>query len=114
MLIINRRNFLAASIGPLLEMRLASGHYRAEKSSRLKITDLELVELRGQYEGQADVNKQPQVNPLNVYDELRPKPYKDVPGGTKKFPISAIYLRIKTSVDLSGLYGPLERLAAMV
>lgn len=114
MSIINRRNFLASSLGTVLGPRLASGHYRAEKSSRLKITDLELVELRGHYEGEAGVNKQPQVNPLNVYDELRPKPYKDVPGGTKKFPISAIYLRIKTSGDLFGLYGPLERSAAIV
>src|SRR4051812_8723873 len=114
MLIINRRNFLASSLGTVLGSRLASGHYKAEKSSRLKITDLELVELRGHYEGEAGVNKQPQVNPLNVYDELRPKPYKDVPGGTKKFPISAIYLRIKTSGDLFGLYGPLERSAAIV
>lgn len=36
----------------------------------LKIVDLELIEVQGRYETEDGVNGQPQVNPLDIYDEL--------------------------------------------
>jgi L-rhamnonate dehydratase len=80
----------------------------------LKITDLELVELQGRYETEAGINSQRQVNPLDIYDALRPGVYRDQPAGTKQVTTSAIYLRIRTAAGLEGFYGPIERDAAIV
>ena len=80
----------------------------------LKIEAVELLELHGRYTDAAGVNGQQQVNPLDVYDELRPAPYVDKPSGTKETRTSAIYLRIRTAGGIDGLYGPIEKSAAMV
>ena len=80
-----------------------------------KITAVELVELHGHYEAEAGVNGQSQVNPLDIYDDLRKPVYRDRPGGgTRRVNTSAIYLRIKTADGLEGLYGPIEKEPAMV
>ena len=60
----------------------------------LKIEGVELVELHGSYTEEAGVNGQPQVNPLDVYDDLRPEPYSDKPSGSKQVHTSAIYVRL--------------------
>src|SRR3954447_1510630 len=113
---ISRRRFgLGLGAVSFLGSRsLVTGEYLEQQESRFKITDLEFTELEGHYEAEAGVHHQPQVNPLDVYDNLRPAPYRDKPGGTKKFPYKAIYLRIKTNGDLFGLYGPFEKEAATV
>ena len=79
-----------------------------------KITAVDLLELKGHYESEAGVNGQSQVNPLDIYDDLRKPVYKDKPAGTKRVNTEAIYLRIKTADGLEGLYGPIEREPAMV
>jgi L-rhamnonate dehydratase len=79
----------------------------------LKITDLELIELTGRYETEAGINGQQQVNPLDIYDSLRPTEYHDKPSGSKQVITKAIYLRIRTAGP-DGLYGPIERDAAIV
>ncbi|MDE3167421.1 MAG: mandelate racemase, partial [Acidobacteriota bacterium] len=43
----------------------------------LKIGAVELFEVRGHRPVQRGVNQQYQVNPLHIYDELRPAPYRD-------------------------------------
>ncbi len=83
-------------------------------NSPLKITDIELLELHGRYETEAGLNGQQQVNPLDIYDELRPPVYHDNPQGTRQVTPEAIYLRIRTDAGLDGLYGPIERDAATV
>ena len=80
----------------------------------LKIDAVELVELRGHYTAEAGVDRQPQVNPLDVYDELRPVPYQDKPDGTHEVQYEAIYIRIRTAAGLEGLYGPIEREPATI
>ena len=80
----------------------------------LKIEAVELMELRGHYTDQAGVDGQSQVNPLDIYDDLRPSPYKDQPSGTRQVQANAIYLRIRTASGLDGLYGPIEKSAAIV
>jgi L-rhamnonate dehydratase len=80
----------------------------------LKIESVELLELHGHYTSEAGVNRQAQVNPLDVYDGLRPAPYKDKPGAETEVHTEAIYLRIRTAGGLEGLYGPIEREPAMV
>lgn len=79
-----------------------------------KIAAVELIELQGHYAAEAGINNQRQVNPLDIYDDLRPPVYKDSPAGSKNFNTSAIYLRIKTDSGLEGLYGPIEKDPAIV
>ena len=80
----------------------------------LKIEAVELIELHGRYTEEAGVNKQQQVNPEDVYDSLRPAPYQDQPSGKKEVHTSAVYVRIRTSGGIEGLYGPIEKTAALV
>jgi L-rhamnonate dehydratase len=116
----NRRQFLlgasAAAIAlnrtNLLAEALAAQSDRAIGS--LKIEAVELLELHGRYHDAAGVNRQPQVNPLDIYDDLRPAPYADKPTGTREVVATAIYLRIRTSGGIDGLYGPIEKDAAIV
>jgi L-rhamnonate dehydratase len=100
----SRRNLFAAAFAPL------PGH----PEGPLKIEAVEVIELHGRYTDAAGVNKQPQVNPLDVYDDQRPTPYTDKPSGSKEFQTSAIYIRIRTAAGIDGLYGPIERDAATV
>jgi L-rhamnonate dehydratase len=97
---------LAISQAPLPDKRPSDGP--------LKIAAVELVELRGRYTEEAGIDRQAQVNPLDVYDDLRPQPYKDHPSGSREVQTSAIYLRIRTAAGLDGLYGPIEKSAAIV
>ena len=80
----------------------------------LKIDAVDLLELTGHYMREAGIDRQAQVNPLDVYDQLRPAPYKDNPNGTTDARYEAIYVRIRTSAGLEGLYGPIEREPATI
>jgi L-alanine-DL-glutamate epimerase-like enolase superfamily enzyme len=102
---LTRRSFLAALPAvPALA-----------QSSPLKITALELQDLHGRRETRRGVDQQHQVNPLHIYDELRPAPYRDSPDPTaSNNAIQAIYLTIKTDGGAEGLYGPIDREAAIV
>lgn len=122
---INRRSFLGslAAAGTAAGAALGSPHSaaavrcptdRADGLMLLKIDAVELLELRGHYTTEAGVDRQAQVNPLDVYDDLRPAPYKDKPDGTRDVQYEAVYLRLRTAAGLDGLYGPIERDAALV
>jgi len=100
----SRTNLLARAFAPLPD----------HTDAPLKIEAVELVELHGRYMDEAGINRQQQVNPLDIYDELRPAPYTDKPSGTREVLYSAIYLRIRTAGGIDGLYGPIEKSAAVV
>jgi L-alanine-DL-glutamate epimerase-like enolase superfamily enzyme len=87
---------------------------KLERNRDLKIAALEFWELTSHYEAQAGVDEQYQVNPLDIYDELRREPYRDRPGKMQSRTIKAIYLTIKTQSGTSGLYGPIDREVAMM
>ncbi|WP_158792306.1 enolase C-terminal domain-like protein [Granulicella sp. L60] len=117
----NRRHFLlgatAATLAAASHTRLFAAAFAplpGHPEGILKIQSVELLELHGRYTDEAGVNHQQQVNPLDVYDDLRPTPYTDKPSGSKEFQTSAIYLRIRTAGGIDGLYGPLEKSAATV
>ena len=99
-----RRGFLAA---------LPAFSLFAE-TTPLKITAVEIWQVRGHCEVTRGVDEQYQVNPLYIYDELRPKPYADsARPTTANAPISAFYLKIRTD-EVEGLYGPIDKEIAVV
>ena len=100
---LSRRLFLPALASPLLA-----------QSKQLRIESVEITQLNGHREDVRGVNHQGQVNPLHVYDELRPRPYRDEAEGRKvSSGVSALYLTIRAG-GVDGLYGPIDREAAIV
>lgn len=117
---VTRRGLLrsGAKVGcaPFLITHLAAaqkGDGFPVSSKPLKITDLEFTEYTAHYEAEAGVNGQYQVNPLDIYDELRRPPYQDVPRGKESRGNKAVYLQVKTAEGVNGLYGPIERDVAL-
>lgn len=79
------------------------------------IAAVEIWKLEGRRETVRGVNGQYQANPLHIYDELRPKPYRESPNPQKTVvPVTAIYLKIRTAGGLEGIYGPVDKEAAIV
>lgn len=121
---MNRRSFLTgltvaggvATAGlPQAAAALAAPVSSREMGDKpLKIEAVDVVELRGHYTAESGIDRQPQVNPADVYDELRPSPYSDKPGPSGEVHYEANYIRIRTSGGLEGLYGPIEREPATI
>jgi L-rhamnonate dehydratase len=86
----------------------------ATSGGPLTIKAVEIFELHGSYQEEGGVNHQAQVNPLDIYDRFRKPPYVDKPSGMRTVKSSAIYVRIKTSAGVDGLYGPIEKDAALI
>jgi L-rhamnonate dehydratase len=115
----SRRNFLLGATAALAATRSSLFAKAFEQqfdraTSPLKIEAIELLELHGRYTDAAGINHQQQVSPLDIYDDLRPAPYADKPSGTKETLTTAIYVRIRTAGGPEGLYGPIEKDAAIV
>ena len=102
---------LATTSGGALSAQPAASNSRAD--GPLKIDEVEVFELHGSYTEEGGVNRQTQVNPLDVYEQLRPAPYADKPSGPKQVHTSAVYVRIRTAGGIDGLYGPIEKSAAL-
>lgn len=80
-----------------------------------KISSVEIIRVSGRRETLAGANSQHQVQPLHIYEESRPKPYRENPSPEKRtVNASALYLTIRTEDGLEGLYGPVDREAAVV
>jgi len=102
---LSRRHFLAA-----LPVAAALA-----ETKPLKITAVEIWQCRGHRQTTRGVDQQYQVNPLFVYDELRPAPYKDSASPTtNNAPVTALYLKIKTDAGVEGFYGPVDKEVALV
>jgi len=110
---MRRRSFLtvlAASAAPA-----PAAFAQQRRNGSLKITGLEIWRLEGEREAFVGLNRQYQANPLHIYEEHRPAPYQDPPQGERKLvPVSALYLKVKTDQGLEGIYGPIDREAAIV
>ena len=116
---MKRRDFLqtagAASALAFLPA-FARDAFAAEAGSPdLIITDVEILKLSGTHELIPGLNRQYQVQPLHVYGERRPKPFKD-PAEPKaeRRPLSHFYVRIRTKGGAEGLYGLVDKEAIPV
>ncbi|HEY7302627.1 MAG TPA: enolase C-terminal domain-like protein [Bryobacteraceae bacterium] len=115
---VGRRQWLriagATVSAPLISYSRAADQVRPNGARDSKIAELEFTELTGHYEAEAGVNGQPQVNPLDIYDDLRQGEYRDRPGKIERRTIKAIYLRIRNNGGAFGLYGPIDREPALL
>jgi L-rhamnonate dehydratase len=102
---VSRRRFLAALP--------AAAAFAQTKP--VKIAAVEIWELRGHHEAVRGIDQQYQVNPLDIYDELRPAPYRDATSPvTANAAISSLYLKIVADGGLEALYGPIDKEVAIV
>lgn len=110
-MLTSRRSFLAA-----LPAAAAFPYAHALADAKpQKITAIEIWELSGHRPATSGVDQQQQVNQLNIYDESRPKPYRDAANSTtRNSPTTALYLKILTDSGLYGLYGPIDKEVAYV
>src|SRR5258707_13855158 len=79
----------------------------------LKITAVEIWQLRGHRDAVRGVDQQHQVNPLDIYEDLRQKPYHDGTPVAANSPITSLYLKIVTDGGLEALYGPIDKEVAI-
>lgn len=93
---------------------LAPFVWAQDRPTKLTINKVEFLRLEGQRTAERGINGQHQVNPIHIYDGLRPKEYKDGTGTSTKAKVTALYLRITTAEGLFGLYGPIDTEAAIV
>ena len=102
---VSRRHFLAA-----LPMAAAIAETRP-----VKITAVEIWQVRGHRQTVRGVDQQYQANPLFVYDELRPAPYHDAATPTAaNAAVNALYLKIRSDAGIDGFYGPIDKEVAIV
>jgi len=76
----------------------------------LLISEVEILKLSGTHELVPGLNRQYQVNPLHLYEERRPKPFKDPAADAKpeKRPLTQYYIRIRTKGGAEGIYGAVD------
>lgn len=86
---------------------------RAQEST-CRIEAVELWEYEGTREATRGINNQYQAQPLHIYDSQRPKVYQDGTASSGPQKTTAIYLKLIATGGLEGLYGPVDREAAIV
>ncbi len=85
------------------------------QEAKVRIEEIEIWQYEGTREGTRGENAQYQAQPLHVYEGLQPPVYREAGAGKKEaLKVSALYLRLKATGGLEGLYGPVDREAAIV
>jgi len=101
---LNRRRFLAAF--PAVAA--------FAQTKPLKITAVEIWQVRGHRQTMRGIDQQYQANPLYIYDDQRPAPYHDGTPKPVNEAVSALYLKIGTDAGIEGFYGPIDKEVAIV
>jgi L-alanine-DL-glutamate epimerase-like enolase superfamily enzyme len=111
---MRRRDFLrAAGAASTFALPFSQGVLAA--SDDLTISEVDVLKLTGTHEIVPGLNRQYQVQPLHVYGERRPRPFKD-PAELKpeKRALSHFYVRIRTKGGAEGIYGLVDKEALPV
>jgi L-rhamnonate dehydratase len=112
---MKRRDFLqnvgAASAFTFLPAFTRDACAASVADDALLISEVEILRLTGSQDLVRGLNRQFQVQPLHVYEERRPRPFRDPPAGTKTehVPVVQYYVRIRTRGGAEGIYGLLEK-----
>jgi hypothetical protein len=73
------------------------------------IDAVEIVRVTGPYTSLAGINHQYQAQPIHIYPDQRPVPYKDQTNSAPSTGnLTHDYLRIRTHGGIDGLYGPVD------
>lgn len=96
-------------------LTLMSGAFAAAaQESNCRIEAVEIWEYSGSRAATNGINNQYQVQPLHIYDGLRPRVYSDGTAVATTQPITALYLKLRATDGIDGIYGPIDREAAIV
>jgi L-rhamnonate dehydratase len=111
---MQRRDFVRslgqASLLAALPLGVRDALAEAAGQGDLVITEVEVLRLTGPHEVTRGVNKQHQVQPLHLYADRRPLPYRDAANAKpENVPLTQYYVRIRTRGGLEGLYGMVDR-----
>jgi L-rhamnonate dehydratase len=110
-----RRDLIRIAAGYVCAAPALRAWQTRARPGRVKITAVEFIRLEGERDATSGLNGQHQVQPLHIYDEFRPREYADSPNPqNRRVPASALYLRIGTDAGVEGLYGPIDREAAII
>src|SRR3982750_3547057 len=104
---MNRRHFMGLAGMPLLQLQP-----RPAKNHRIEA--VEIWKFEGSRQVTPGRNVQYQVQPLHIYDEFRPDEYRELPQPPRTGRTSALYLKVRASDGLEGIYGPIDKEAAIV
>jgi L-alanine-DL-glutamate epimerase-like enolase superfamily enzyme len=111
---MRRRDFVrslgVASVLSALPLNAREALAQAAGQGDLVITEVEALRLTGPHLVTRGVNKQHQVQPLHLYADRRPPPYRDAPNAKpENVPLTHYYVRIRTRGGVEGLYGLVDR-----
>jgi L-rhamnonate dehydratase len=116
---MNRRKFVAA-LGTASALACLPPSVRdlfaaSADVRNLTISEVEILRLTGSREVLRGRNRQHQVQPLHLYEDRRPAPYRDAENPRKEqATVTQYYVRIRTQGGLEGLYGLVDREALPV
>jgi L-alanine-DL-glutamate epimerase-like enolase superfamily enzyme len=109
-----RRRDVVGTLGLLGAAPFAPAYAERARTERLAISDLEIWELAGPRETEPDAY-QAQVTPLHIYPEHALGPYPEDPRvPVETYEHRVLYVKVKTDGGLEGLYGLVDREAALV
>ncbi len=109
----NRRKFISDTTraSALAFLPLSTRHlFAGLPFSKDTIIDaVEIIQVTGPYTTRAGLNHQYQVQPIHIYEDQRPAPYRDNPDSPETTSdMTQAYIRVRTKGGIEGLYGMLE------
>jgi L-alanine-DL-glutamate epimerase-like enolase superfamily enzyme len=116
---MHRRDFLwsvtAAGSGSSALGVQQADRVLSSPADKLKIAAVEIWQVEGHHPPGLR-SSQETVNPLDIYEEYRPKPRPSRAARENSSPVAAkaVYLKIKTDAGLEGFYGPIDKEIASV
>jgi L-rhamnonate dehydratase len=110
---MRRREFLqtlgAGTVLALLPDFARDAFAAAASLDDLIISDIDVLKVFGTLTQVRGLNRQFQVNPLHLYEERRPRPFKDpADPRPESSTVAHYYVRIRTKGGAEGLYGALD------
>jgi L-rhamnonate dehydratase len=111
---MHRRHFVrslgAASAMAALPLAVREAMGEAAGATDLVIREVDVLRLTGAHEELRGANHQPQVQPLHLYPDRRPPPYRDAPSPKpEREVLTQHYVRVRTRGGLEGIYGAVDR-----
>ncbi len=107
---MKRRDFLqtlgaGSALAALLPLSIRETLAAALNLPEFVITEVEVLRISGPRERTRGPTGQHQVNPLHIYPDRRPEPFRESPARQESYTARHHYLRIRTKGGHEGIYG---------